>query len=327
MAEPLSEFDLIARFFAPIAGDGAFGLVDDAAILPQRAGYDLVVTKDALVEGVHFFPEDPPAAIAVKALNVNLSDLAAKGAVPRGFLLALGRGARQDEAWLAAFANALGEAAKVHACPLLGGDTVKTAQAFFSITAFGDVPSGRMVRRQGGAAGDLLYVSGTIGDGALGLKLRLNPDAAWARALLPEHRAHLLDRYLLPQPRLALAKPLLEYAEAAMDISDGLVGDCDKLASHLGRVIEIASVPLSPAARAAIRLEPNLLEVALTGGDDYEILAAISPHQEAEFCVAALRASVPVAKIGQLTSDESGNRWLGADGHALHFASRAYTHF
>lgn len=327
MAAILSEFELIARYFAPMAGEGALGLLDDAAILAPRKGFDLVITKDAIVEGVHFFPHDPPASIARKALRVNLSDLAAKGATPRGFLLALGRGKRQDTAFFEAFAPALAEDSRAFGCALLGGDTVKTEQAFFSITAFGEVPSGQMVRRQGGTAGDALYVTGTIGDAALGLRLRLEPDSAWALALNPEHRAVLLDRYLHAQPRLALAPALLAHASAAMDISDGLVGDCDKLAAGLGRTLSIAQVPLSEAARAAIALEPSLLELALTGGDDYEILAAVPPAKEPRFVKEALRAGVSVARIGQLDGVGMETRWLDPDGRPRAFARRSYTHF
>lgn len=324
---PLSEFDLIAQLFAPMAGEGALGLLDDAALLKPSPGTDLVLTKDALVEGVHFFPDDPPASIARKALRVNLSDLAAKGAVPKGFLLALGRGARQDDAWLAAFAAGLAEDSRTYGIPLLGGDTVKTGQAFFSITALGEVPAGRMVMRQGGEVGDFLYVSGTIGDGALGLRLRLDSSADWVKRLQPEHRANLDDRYLHPQPRTALAPALLADARGALDISDGLVGDGDKLAARLGRRFEIDAVPLSPAARAAIALEPSLLDVALTGGDDYEILAAIPPENAAAFEEQALRSGVPVTKIGALSPIDSGVEWRARDGLIRDFVCRSYRHF
>ncbi|MFN3482368.1 MAG: thiamine-phosphate kinase [Rhabdaerophilum calidifontis] len=327
MAAPLSEFDLIARFFAPIAAPGGLGLLDDAALLAPPPGCDLVLTKDAIVEGVHFFAEDPPGAVARKALAVNLSDLAAKGATPLGFLLALGRGPRQDEEWLAAFAGGLAEEARAGRCPLLGGDTVRTGQAFFSITAFGAVPAGRMVRRQAGAPGDLLFVSGTIGDAALGLRLRLEPDAAWSRALPPAARAHLLDRYLHPAPRLALAPVLLDHARAAMDISDGLVGDADKLVAGLGAAFDIAAVPLSEAARAAIAREPALRDTALTGGDDYEILAAVPLEQAAAFTAGAERAGVPVTGIGRLLPAGSGIVWRGDDGAARLFSNRSFRHF
>jgi thiamine-monophosphate kinase len=324
---PLSEFDLIAALFAPLTGEGALGLLDDAATLAPTPGHDLVLTKDMLVEGVHFFPDDPPEAIAHKALAVNLSDLAAKGARPRGFLLGLGRGARQNDAWLRRFAEGLGEASRHFACPLLGGDTVRAGQGVFSITAFGEVPAGRMVRRQGGEAGDLLFVTGTIGDAALGLKLRLEPAAPWARALPEAARTFLLDRYLRPQPRLGLAPALLACASAAMDVSDGLVGDCDKLAARLGRIVDVAAVPLSPAARAAIALEPALMETALTGGDDYEILCAVPPERKEEFSFMALQRGIFLTKIGVLLPADSGTLWWSADGTPHLFETRSYRHF
>ncbi|MDF9864594.1 thiamine monophosphate kinase [Methylorubrum pseudosasae] len=196
---------LIARYFAPLSGPGAEGLRDDAASLTPTPGHDLVVTADAIVAGVHYFPDDPPGSISSKVLGVNLSDLAAKGATPRGFLLTLALPDDWTEAWLAGFAEGLGEASRAHGCPLLGGDTVRSGgPALIGVTAFGEVPAGAILRRQAARAGDRLCVSGTIGDAALGLALRLAPDPA----LAPVHRDALLDRYLHPRPRLALAPVL-----------------------------------------------------------------------------------------------------------------------
>lgn len=322
----LSEFDLIARLFAPQAGEGGLGLLDDAALLAPSPGYDLVLTTDAIVEGVHFFPDDPPDTIARKVLGVNLSDLAAKGASPRAFLLTLGRGARQDDAWLEAFASGLASASRAAGIVLLGGDTVKAGQAFFSISAFGEVPRGKMVRRQAGGPGDILLVSGAIGDAALGLALR-GGKPAWGTALNEGQRAELLDRYLVPRPRLALAGALLAHASAAMDVSDGLVGDLDKLAGHLGAEIDIAAVPLSGPARAALAADPTLLETILTGGDDYEILAAVPGGSAEKFSRDALRAGLPVAKIGQLKPADSGIVWRDETGAPVAFRSRSYRHF
>src|SRR5579863_10119745 len=205
MAERPSEDDLIARFFAPLAGPEGLGLRDDAALLTPRPGSDLVLTKDALVAGVHFFGDDPPAAIACKALRVNLSDLAGKGAEPVGFLMALALPADWTADWLEAFARGLGDDASAYGCPLFGGDTVKTpGPLMVSITALGRVEQGKMVARTGVKAGDALYVSGTIGDAALGLKLRLEPEPSLDAA----SRDFLLGRYLLPEPRVALAPAL-----------------------------------------------------------------------------------------------------------------------
>lgn len=320
------EFELIAEFFAPLAGEGAFGLEDDAASLALPPGESLVITQDMLVENVHFFADDPPASIAGKALGVNLSDLAAKGARPIGFTLGFGRTAQQTRDWCRAFAEGLGMVARETGCPLLGGDTVNAPVLTLSITAFGAVPSGRMVPRQGGKPGDIVYVSGTIGDAALGLKMRLEPDAPWVQALSVVQRAHLADRYLHPRPRLALAPALLAHASAAMDISDGLVGDADKLARSLGARFEMARVPLSAAAKAAIAAEPALLDTALTGGDDYEILCAVPPDRACDFVAEARKAGIDVTKIGILAAAPSRKIWSDAAGQEKRFTRRSYTH-
>jgi len=327
MSEILPEFEMIARLFAPMAGEGGLGLLDDCARITPNPGYDLVLTKDVLVENVHYFAVDPPADIARKALRTNLSDLAAKGARPVGFLLGLGRSPALDPEWLTAFADGLAADSRLHACPLLGGDTVRTGQPFLSITALGEVPSGRMVPRQAGAPADILYVSGTIGDAALGLHLRLKPEAPACAGLAEPYRAFLLDRYLLPRPRLALAPALMAHASAAMDISDGLVGDADKLAQHLGRDILVEAVPLSDAARAMIGLDPALLDLALTGGDDYEILAAVPPEKAEAFEQEALHCQVPVARIGHLLREGSGAVWRMGSGLEKRFARRSFAHF
>lgn len=320
------EFELIAEFFAPIAGEGAFGLTDDAASLTVSPGESLVITKDMLVEGVHFFSDDAPGSIARKALGVNLSDLAAKGARPLGFMLGFGRTSAQTRPWCRAFADGLGAIAREADCPLLGGDTVNAPRLTLSVTAFGAVLAGRMVPRQGGKPGDLVYVSGTIGDAALGLRMRLEPGAAWVSQLEPDHRAYLAERYLHPRPRLALATALLVHASAGMDVSDGLVGDADKLAHASGARFEIARVPLSEAAKAAIAVQPELLEIALTGGDDYEILCAIPPDHACDFVAEARAAGVDVTKIGVLGDAGSAKVWLDELGQERAFAQRSYTH-
>lgn len=324
----LSEEGLIARHFAPLAGPGADGLRDDAATLTPTPGHDLVVTVDAVVAGVHYFPEDPPASVAAKALAVNLSDLAAKGAAPRGFLLTLALAPDWTEDWLAAFAQGLGEAAAQHGCPLLGGDTVRAAgPTLISVTAFGEVPAGGIVRRGTARPGDVICVSGTIGDAALGLRLRLESEAAWARALDPEERAHLADRYLHPRPRLALAAAVRRFATASMDVSDGLVGDLAKMLPERTAAIDIAAVPLSGATAAAIRLKPDLLDTALTGGDDYEILCTAAPADLDAFRAAAAEAGVPLAAIGTVAAGEGAPVFRGPDGAACRFARGSFSHF
>ncbi|GAB6845477.1 thiamine-monophosphate kinase [Methylorubrum rhodinum] len=317
---------LIARYFAPLSGPGADGLRDDAASLTPSPGHDLVVTADAVVAGVHYFPDDPPGSIAVKALGVNLSDLAAKGATPRGFLLTLALPDDWTEDWLAAFAEGLGAMSRTHGCPLLGGDTVRSGgPALIGVTAFGEVPTGTMVRRQTARAGDRLCVSGTIGDAALGLALRLAPDAGLDVA----HRDVLQDRYLHPRPRLALAPVLRGHARAAMDVSDGLVGDLTKMLAGTGLTarIEAARVPLSAAARVLIAKNPSRLATALTGGDDYEILCAVPPDSLPAFLAEAERVGVPAAEIGLVEPGEAPPLVVDDAGEAMTFGAGSFSHF
>jgi thiamine-monophosphate kinase len=320
-----SEDDLIARYFAPLAGPEGLGLRDDAALLTPAPGCDLVLTKDALVAGVHFFADDPPGAIARKALRVNLSDLAAKGAEPVGFLIALALPGDWTAEWLEAFARGLGEDAAACRCPLFGGDTVKTpGPLMVSITALGRVEHGRMVARTGVRAGDMLYVSGAIGDAALGLKLRQG-----SLTLGAEYRAYLRDRYLLPQPRLALAPVLRRFAHGGMDVSDGFVGDLAKMlrVSGVTAEVELARLPLSAAAHAAIARDPKLFAIAATGGDDYEILASVAPQQAAAFEAAAVEAGVAVTRVGQAVAGVGPPRFFGRDGAEAVFERGAFSHF
>lgn len=323
------EFELIARYFAPIAGPAGLGLRDDAGLLRPARGYELVVTADALVAGVHFFADDPPGSIARKALAVNLSDLAAKGASPDGFVLTLALPRDWSEGWLAAFAAGLGEMARDSGCPLIGGDTVRTPGPLtLSITAFGSVPAGRMVPRTGARPGDFVIVTGTIGDGALGLLAHGPNRPGWVAALAEPDRAALADRYLHPQPRLKLAAALQAHASAAMDISDGLVGDLAKLlqASGVGAQIDLDEVPLSAAARAAIMADPALLELAWTGGDDYEILCTASETEYPALAAAGDAAGLPVAIIGRIT-ERNGHVQYREKGRARSFAHGSFTHF
>ena len=322
---------LIAKYFAPIARHpGALRLSDDAAMLTPPAGCDLVLTKDAIVAGVHFFPDDPADAIARKALRVNLSDLAAKGAPPAGFLLALALPENVTDAWLQSFADGLGRDADAYACPLLGGDTVKTpGPLMVSITAFGFVPQGRMVHRRGAKPSDRVVVTGTIGDAALGLKLRSDADAARRWNLDDMSRKHLSERYLLPQPRSALAKLVQAHASAALDVSDGLAGDLAKLCRTSGVTaqIEVARIPLSDAARTALAAEPALLETILAGGDDYEILCTVPAAQSDAFIAAAQAAGVAAAELGRVMAGEGSPRFIGADGKPLGLSKTSFSHF
>lgn len=323
------EDDLIARYFRPLATqDGAFGLIDDAAVLPA-SGDETVVTVDAIVEGVHFLTGDPPDTVARKALRVNLSDLAAKGAVPAGFVLTLALREARDE-WLAPFARALGEDAGQFKCPLLGGDTVSTPGPLtISITAFGLVAPGKMVRRTGARAGDRLAVTGTIGDAVLGLDILQNGKVAAALAADPAGRDQLIARYRVPQPRTILAQAVRDYASAAMDISDGLAGDLTKLcaASRASAMVEVASIPLSAPANDVLASGAAGIETLLTGGDDYELLCSVPEANWAGFCEAARQAGVAVTAIGGIIAGLQPPAFMDRGGRLLALKRLSYSHF
>jgi thiamine-monophosphate kinase len=337
----LSEQDLISKYFAPLAGPGGLGLLDDAALLAPPPGTELVLTADALVAGVHFFAEDPPEKIALKALAVNLSDLAAKGADPLGFLLALALPSDWTPDWLAAFARGLGEMAAQDDCPLLGGDTVATPGPLtLSITALGCVPTGKMVRRTTARPSDALYISGTIGDAALGLALRKSQitgeqKPAWAQNLAPEQCEALVDRYLTPRPRKKLVSALRACASAAMDVSDGLIGDLRAMMRASGVTaqvelraqVDLRQIPLSGAASAAFRADPDLLERILCGGDDYEILCALPIGAAARFEAFARATGVAVTRIGSVAGPGEAEVFSGFDGRPRAFGRDRFSHF
>jgi thiamine-monophosphate kinase len=323
------EDDLIARYFQPLATDpGAFGLVDDAAILKGSAD-DLVVTTDAIVEGVHFLPGDPPDTVARKALRVNLSDLAAKGAAPAGFVLTLALRDAND-AWLTPFARALAEDTKSFACPLLGGDTVATPGPLtISITAFGRVPAGRMVRRKGARAGDVVIVTGTIGDATLGLALLQQATSAGPLTADAAAREALVQRYRVPQPRTALAAAVRDHASAALDVSDGLAGDLAKLckASGVSAEIGLERVPLSPQAGACLVAGTTTIEALISGGDDYEILCAVPQARLTAFMAAARAAGVAASAIGAIRDGGVPPRFIAADGREVVLKRSSFSHF
>jgi thiamine-monophosphate kinase len=330
--EPQSGEDrLIARFFRPLATQpGALALIDDAATFTPPAGADIVLTTDALVGGVHFFADDPPDKIAQKALRVNLSDLAAKGSKPAGFLLSLALPEAIGEDWLEAFARGLGADANAYGCALLGGDTVRTpGPVTISITAFGTLPRDTMVGRGGARPGDLVVVTGTIGDGALGLLIRGDPDTAARWQLDQRQRDHLIARYLLPQPRNAIAEALRQHASAAMDVSDGLAGDLRKLCAASGAAADIgvARVPLSDAAGKALASDPSLIETALTGGDDYEVIATVPAEARDALMAEAKAAGVALTEIGIIRADRPSVHFLDHDGKPLLFKKPSFSHF
>jgi thiamine-monophosphate kinase len=319
-----SEFALIAALFAPLAdAPGAFGLTDDAAIVAPPAGHELVITTDALVAGVHFLHDDPPSLIAKKALRVNLSDLAAKGAEAAGYLLALCLPPDADMQWLEAFAHGLKQDQREFGISLYGGDTTSTPGPLtIAITAFGFVPKGRMIRRAGARPDDLVFVSGTIGDGGAGLALlREQHDVSHTV------RDFLLHRYREPRPRLALGAALRGVASAALDVSDGLLADLGHIAEVSGVRIEIDAhrLPLSAALLAVWDDGLDARIRAATAGDDYEIAFTVSPRH-VDSAIKAARDSTSITQIGRVTAGE-GVVFLDENGHEIGVKRKGYVHF
>jgi thiamine-monophosphate kinase len=327
-----SEESIIAEFWAPLAQGfpGALGLKDDCAILSPPPGCDLVATTDAVVVGVHVLADERPAAIAWKALAVNVSDLVAKGASPLAYLMSLSLPEAPERVWLADFAEGLARAQAAFGCRLAGGDTDRAAGPLrVSITAFGTITRGKFVQRATAQVGDHVYVSGTIGDAALGLALRRDPSLAGRWKLDTDARGLLESRFCVPAPPVALAGIVRTYARAAIDISDGLVKDFDRLcrAAHVGGCLEAARVPLSAPATAVVADDHVALESLLTGGEDYEVLAVVAPGRAADFEAAAAAAGRPVTRIGVLSEPSVGVSVVAADGRALTFNTTGWDHF
>ena len=326
--EKTGEFELIARYFAPLTGDepGAFALADDTAVLGHEPGQRLAITTDTVVESVHFLADDPPAVVAAKALRVNLSDLAAMGARPRAYTLSLALPEDRDEEWVGQFALALAAEQASFEVTLIGGDTVATpGRLTVTVTAFGTLAAGSELRRSDARAGDAVYVSGFIGDAALGLKA-LNgelPD------LTSEHAQALKDRYFRPRPRVDLGPRLVDLANAAIDISDGLVADLGRVcaASGMAATIVAPRVPLSEAAGAAVAADHGLMAAVLTGGDDYELLFTCAPGDAAAVAALARELDLPLTAIGQVAEGDGGVRVIDADGRDMALGVTGYRHF
>jgi len=314
------EFVRIARYFKPLAGPGGLELGDDAAVFAPPVGRELVVAADAMVAGVHFLADDPPDLVARKLLRTNLSDLAAMGAVPFGYLLTVSVPRGTPDAWFAAFSAGLAQDQAEFGVALLGGDTTSTAgPVSLSLTIMGSVAPGQALRRNGARAGDGIWVSGTIGDGALGLLA--------AQGAIVD--VYLADRYRVPQPRLALGAALQGIAHAAMDVSDGLVQDLGHLCRESGVAAEIEAgwVPLSDAARQVVAAEPGRLALCLTGGDDYELLFAVPPALDAGLIEVARAVGIPVTRIGAFRTGEPRVTVMGTDGAAMGLSRGGWSHF
>lgn len=312
------EFAMIDRLLKPLARGfpGALDLVDDAALLRPPPGRQLVLAKDAIVENVHYLSGDPPGTVARKLLRQNLSDLAAMGAEPIGYLTAFGLPADLEEGWLEQFVAGLAEDQAEFGLSLIGGDTVSTSgPAFFTLTIVGSVPDGQALRRKGARPGDLIGVSGTLGDGALGLRVLKGTVDAPADAA-----EWLVHRYRVPQPRLALGQALRGLATACMDVSDGLLGDLRHIldASGVGALVHAEQVPLSRAAMG----ERDALRLALTGGDDYELLFTVPADRVRELT----SLPTPVTIIGVIQAEPTLDV-VDRTGRPLVLDSLSWTHF
>jgi thiamine-monophosphate kinase len=321
----LGEFGRIRQFFAPLAGLGALDLTDDAALLDCPAGYHLVLTVDQAVEGVHFLPGDPPGYVAQKLLRRNLSDLAAMGATPRHYLLTSALPKSHDDEWVRRFAEGLTEDQHRFGMALLGGDSTSTpGPVVLTLTAIGQVAKDREIRRNGAKPGDRVWVSGTLGDAFLGLGVL----RGGYEALAPEHRAALTARFQLPDPRVELGPRLAGIAHAMIDVSDGLLADLGHICevSEVSATVELAKLPLSPAARVLVDEDPALHPLLATGGDDYELLFTAPPEADEEVAALSHSLALPITGIGAIAAGE-GVRLLDAAGAPIATESAGWRHF
>ena len=320
----MGEFELIRRYFQRPGGTNpavALGIGDDCALLQPAPGMQLAISSDMLVEGHHFFADVDPEALGHKALAVNLSDLAASGARPLAFTLALSL-PRADEAWLAGFARGLFALADAHGCTLMGGDTTR-GPLNICITVFGEVPAGQALLRSGGRPGDALWVSGTLGDARLALE-----DLQGKRSLPADVLQAARQRLERPTPRVALGLSLRGIATAVMDLSDGLAGDLGHLLQASGCGAQLDAAVLSPllAARDASLDEATRLGLVLGGGDDYELLFSAPVAQEDAVQAAGRATGVTLTRIGRLEAGP-GLRLVDALGHLLDGRYTSYDHF
>ena len=324
----LSEFAMIAKLFAPLAANakGAYGLQDDAASLNVPAGEELVITVDTVVEDVHFFGDDPADEIAKKALRTNLSDLAAKGARPLGYLLALSLPDDSGDDWLEVFAQGLKEDQERYGIDLLGGDTTSTPGPLtISITALGTIAKGRTLRRGGARPGDIVFVSGTIGDAGAGLSILLREEG---EDFSDDEHDYLTYRYCLPEPRTALGPLLIGLATAALDVSDGLLADLGHIAEVSGVqiIVEAARIPLSDAYVSFAGSSGSTILDAVTAGDDYEIAFTAPPSAREAVALAAKSAGVPVREIGRV-EEGNGVLFLDESGKPVPVDRPGFVHF
>ncbi|MCF4007978.1 thiamine-phosphate kinase [Rheinheimera sp. UJ63] len=319
----MGEFDLIARYFSNIGvkrTDVSIGVGDDGAVLQVRDGYDIVVTTDTMVAGTHFFPDVDPRALGHKLVAVNVSDLAAMGAEPTWLSLAMTLPSA-DESWLAQFAAGLHETAEYYNCQLIGGDTTRGPLSF-SMMAKGQVPRGKAITRAGAKVGDYIYVTGTLGDAALGLKL-----VQGQCEISKKHQGHVLQRFHYPSPRVALGQALRNTASSAMDISDGLAGDLPHILrrSAVGAYVDIQRLPMSQALKDSCTAE-EAMQLALSGGEDYELLFTVPENRRGSLDVLLSPYGVPITCIGRITG-AVGKLELKAGEQPYAYQHQGFQHF
>jgi len=316
----LEEFDLIERYFAPLAGEAGLGLLDDAACFAAPTGKDLVITKDLLVAGTHFFPDDKPADVALKALTVNISDLAAKGATPVFYMLGLSLPKNILASWLEAFSEGLKSAQELYAVELIGGDTTSTqGPVTLSITAIGYVESGQMIKRSGARQGDKVFVSGSLGGAALALA------AIKGDIKVPDIP---LDRYYRPLARHELGAALCGVATAAADISDGLLADLGhicKASSVPARIFE-AHLPLSEDSFELVKADPSLWPLIWSGGDDYELVFTVPIDKVSDVEEIARAVGISVTCIGDIGLG-TAVELVDSEGKLVQASKSGYQHF
>ncbi len=314
------EFELIKRYFAPLSGPAGLGLLDDAALYQPSPNYELVFTKDMLIEGVHFFPDTPAELLAEKVLAVNLSDLAAKGAEPLYYWLGMALPRSVSEGWVGKFSSGLKSYQEQHGVQLAGGDTTACLGAMvFSVTMMGQTPTGKMLPRSGAKVGDGLYVTGTIGDAALGLLCFQENDSRYP---------FLTDRYLRPQARLSVGLSLRGIASACADVSDGLLADAGHVmtSSNVGLRIESARIPVSGEAQAYMKKLMIPQTRLWSGGDDYELIFTAPANKQDEISAIADKAGVQITRIGSVVQ-QKGLQLLDDSGQLVHIAETGYQHF
>lgn len=328
----VSEKELIETYLLPLSQNdpAALNFADDTALLSPTPGHDLVISKDLLIEGVHFLGTEAPHLIAHKALAVNLSDIAAKTARPRGFFAGFSFPSPPSDIWLENFADGFRRLIERYDCPLLGGDvTGAKAGMAISITILGEVKAGRMVRLSGAKPGDLLYVTGTLGDAALGLRLAREPALAKQWNLPASEVEDLINHYQRPEPRLQLTPALKACANAAMDISDGVMNDLDRMSKSagLGANVELTNIPLSKAFQSAVSSDRGLISLALGWGDDYEILSAIPPNKAATFEQLANEVELEVSCIGKMRQEPGEVTLVDDQGRPIDLKPDRFEHF